>query len=301
MGDYLKRVLARTSVATAPAARTMTPQRPSLFSAAEAQPADPFATPAIAPASPPSSSVVSPISPLAPVVTRGESIPTASHAWTASGDFAPSPRPSSPMMPPSLPRLSPPFPRDHEGNVADTPEIVVEGGASSRDREPLAPQPPAPQLTHPAIEPVARPLSSNPLEMMERRMREVMSPHFVHTDEHRTALRDDVERTARAPGERPPEPVRLAPPRAAQESRTAPRTPIGPQVAAPPPPALPPVPLAPPKLVIGRLIVEVTPPARQPAVPPAAPQIIYARAPRPRAGGGGSTFVLRRPFGLGQS
>lgn len=293
MGDYLKRVLSRTPVAPAPEARSMASLRPSLLPAAEAQPADPFATPAIAPASPVASPIaaISPRGP-APVVTRGESIPTGSPAWTASRDFAPSPHPSSPTTPAPL---SPPVRRDREGGVADTPEIVVEGVASSRDREPLAPR-----LTQPAIAPVPQPPSSDPLEVMERRMREVMSPHHVRTDERRAAPRDDVERTARPPNERAPEPVRLAPPRAPQESRT-PRTPIGPQVMPPPPPAPAPAPPAPPRLVIGRLIVEVTPPARPPAAPPAAPQIIYAPAPRARAGGGGPSVFLRRLFGLGQS
>lgn len=72
----------------------------------------------------------------------------------------------------------------------------------------------------------------------------------------------------------------------------------GPDRLSPPPVVMPPAAPAEPRLVIGRLLVEVTPPATPPVrTPPPPPP---PAPPRPFRAGAPSSALFRRPRGLGQ-
>lgn len=198
-----------------------------------------------------------------------------------------SPGAAPPARPPGL--LEPPAPPATAGRAQPGSPWSPDGGAGRPrlrpDRPPEASsgasaEPPQPLGAAPSVPPpAARPATE---------ARIIGMPEFASLLARISAAdARDAARIEAAPG--------VLAPRVQDEARSDRG---GPDRLSPPPVVMPPAAPAEPRVVIGRLLVEVTPPAAPPVrtVPPPPPPA----PPRPFRAGAPSSALFRRPRGLGQ-
>jgi len=195
--------------------------------------------------------------------------------------------PTSPAAAPPADLLEPPAPPATAGRAQPGPPWPPErdAGRSRQGREPpheassgTSPEPPKPPGAAPSGSPATRPATEARIIGVTE---SASLPARVSAAEGRDAARIDAASAGPAP--------RVQNEAGPDRGR--------PDRLSPPPVVMPPAAPAEPRLVIGRLLVEVTPPPSPPVrtLPPPTPA-----PPRPFRAGAPSSALFRRPLGLGQ-